>query len=219
MLSDLMDSWIPVALSQDLPAATVMPVLSPAGPLALWRSRSGRATASADRCPHRGMRLSHGFVRGEALSCIYHGWSYSQAGTCLRIPAHPGLVPPETIRVATHAVEETRGIIWVAVGEPMAEAPRLDGFVPLRSLTAEAELSAIEAAVGATAGADGLVWQAPNASAIRLLLVPQRAGETLIHVLVPDGCSASERIAASRAVESLRRAAEERQQKGSRRAA
>ena len=21
------------------------------------------------------MRLSHGFVRGEALSCIYHGWS------------------------------------------------------------------------------------------------------------------------------------------------
>jgi hypothetical protein len=165
------------------------------------------------------MRLSHGFVRGEALSCIYHGWSYSQAGTCLRIPAHPGLVPPETIRVATHAVEETRGIIWVAVGEPMAEAPRLDGFVPLRSLTAEAELSAIEAAVGATAGADGLVWQAPNASAIRLLLVPQRAGETLIHVLVPDGCSASERIAASRAVESLRRAAEERQQKGSRHAA
>ena len=46
---------MPVALSADLPAGTVMPAQSPAGPIALWRSRSGRAAAFADRCPHRGM--------------------------------------------------------------------------------------------------------------------------------------------------------------------
>ncbi|TIT21704.1 MAG: Rieske (2Fe-2S) protein, partial [Mesorhizobium sp.] len=34
-------SWMPVALSADLPAGTVMPAQSPAGPVALWRSRSG----------------------------------------------------------------------------------------------------------------------------------------------------------------------------------
>lgn len=219
MLSDLRDSWIPVALSQDLPAATVMPALTPAGPVALWRSRSGQVAVSADRCPHRGMRLSHGFVRGEALSCIYHGWSYSQAGTCVRIPAHPGLTPPETIRVATQVVEEAGGIIWVATGEMAAGPPEFGGLAPLRSLTAGAGLAAIEAETGATAGPEGLVWQAGNAPAMRLLLVPHGDGETLIHVLVPEGCTAPERILASRAVESLRRAAEDRHRKGIRHAA
>ena len=86
MPSDKTGSWMPVALSQDLPAGTVMPARMPAGSIALWRSHSGRVAASADRCPHRGMRLSHGFVRGEALSCIYHGWSYC-AGR--KLSAHP----------------------------------------------------------------------------------------------------------------------------------
>jgi phenylpropionate dioxygenase-like ring-hydroxylating dioxygenase large terminal subunit len=219
MQSEKTDSWIPVALSQDLPAATAMPAWTQAGSIALWRSQSGRVAASADRCPHRGMRLSHGFVRGEALSCIYHGWSYSQAGNCLRIPAHPDLTPPDTIRVVTQAVQEHGGVIWVAVGQPAAEPPSLDGLAPLRSLTAQAELATIEDAAGATTDSEGLDWKAPDAPAIRLLLVARDGDETLIHVLVPQGCSSSERIAASRAVEGLRRAAEALQQEGSRHAA
>ena len=138
MPSDTAGSWTRVALSADLPPATVIPAWTPAGSIALWRTQSGRVSASSDRCPHRGMRLSHGFVRGEALSCIYHGWSYSPAGGCIRIPAHPDLVPPETIRVAVHKVEESGGVIWVAVGEPSASQPSLDDLLPLRSLTAEA---------------------------------------------------------------------------------
>lgn len=213
MLSDTTGCWTPVALSADLPAGTVMPARTPAGSIALWRSDSGRTAASADRCPHRGMRLSHGFVRGEALSCIYHGWSYAQAGNCLRIPAHPGLTPPETIRVATQQVEESDGIIWIAVGEPAARPPRFEGLVPLRSLTAHAGVAALEAAAGAKAGADGLVWPAQN-SQVRLLLVAQGDDQTLIHVLLDDNSSPAQRIAASRAAETLRRAAEALQTKG-----
>ncbi|ESW94471.1 oxidoreductase [Mesorhizobium sp. LSJC265A00] len=160
------------------------------------------------------MRLSHGFVRGEALSCIYHGWTYSQAGQCLRIPAHPSLTPPETIRVTTRLVEEAGGIIWVADGEPDGKPPLFEGYVPLRSLTARAGHSALSVAAGTKATVEGYVWQAPGAPAIRLLPIPQEAGETLIHVLVPADCDASERIAASRAAESLRRMAEGIEAKG-----
>lgn len=213
MLSDTTGCWTPVALSADLPAGTVMPARTPAGSIALWRSDSGRTAASADRCPHRGMRLSHGFVRGEALSCIYHGWSYAQAGNCLRIPAHPGLTPPETIRVATQQVEESDGIIWLAVGEPTARPQRFEGLVPLRSLTAHAGVAALEAAAGAKAGPEGLVWPAQN-SQVRLLLVAQGDDQTLIHVLLDDNSSPAQRIAASRAAETLRRAAEALQTKG-----
>ena len=206
MLSDTTGSWTPVALSADLPPATVIPAWTPAGSIALWRSQSGRLSASSDRCPHRGMRLSHGFVRGEALSCIYHGWSYSPAGGCIRIPAHPDLVPPETIRVAVQQVEEQGGIIWVAVGESAVRPPPLDHLVPLRSLMLEADIAAIEAAAGGKAGADGLI-RIVDYPWIRLLSAAQ-SGRTLIHVLVEQDRSVAERVMASRIAEAVRRKAE-----------
>ncbi|OJG01563.1 Rieske (2Fe-2S) protein [Pararhizobium antarcticum] len=213
MLSDTTGSWTPVALSQDLPAGTVIPAYIVSGSIALWRSDSGRIAASADRCPHRGMRLSHGFVRGEAISCIYHGWSYAQSGHCLRIPAHPGLKPPETIRVATYVVEEADGVIWVAAGAPGSMPPGLDGFVPFRSLTVHAARAAIEDAAGATAGPEGLVDITSGAGNIRLLLSAQDGDRTLVHVLLVGEADAATRISASRTVESLRRTAEDRQEK------
>lgn len=214
MPSDTTGSWTPVALSADLPAGTVIPARTPAGSFALWRSESGRLSASADRCPHRGMRLSHGFVRGEALSCIYHGWSYASEGHCLRIPAHPGLVPPETIRVATQKVAESDGVIWVAVGEPADQPPCFEGLVPLRSLAAQAGIAAIEEAAGAKTGADGVVRQVVGSREIRFLLVEQDHDQTLIHVLLDDKTASSDRIAASRAAETLRRSAESVQARG-----
>jgi hypothetical protein len=155
------------------------------------------------------MRLSHGFVRGEALSCIYHGWSYSPAGGCIRIPAHPDLVPPETIRVAVQKVEESNGLIWVAVGQPATQPPPLGNLVPLRSLTAEAGIAAIEAAAGAKADADGL-FSVADFPWIRLLPT-QQGDRTLIHVMIEQACSTVDRIAASRIAEAVRRQAEARQ--------
>jgi nitrite reductase/ring-hydroxylating ferredoxin subunit len=200
-----------------------MPARTKAGSIALWRSDSGRPAASADRCPHRGMRLSHGFVRGEALSCIYHGWSYTQAGNCLRIPAHPGLTPPETISVATQQVKEAGGVIWVAVGDPMDQPPRFDGLVPLRSLTANAGIAVIETAAGAKTetaagaktGADCLLRTSQNSADLNLLLVEQEQDQTLIHVLLDGDATPYQRISASRAAETLRRAAEDLQARGS----
>lgn len=211
MNSDTTGSWTPVALSADLPAGTVIPARISAGSIALWRSESGRLAASADRCPHRGMSLSHGFVRGDALSCIYHGWSYAQAGNCIRIPAHPGLAPPETIRARTFAVEEAGGVIWVAADEPASKPPVLEGLTPLRSMTTDAGIAAIEAAAGAKADAEGLIE--PAGGALCLLVSARNDGQTLIHVLLKGETSPADRIAASRRAESLRRAAEDLQKK------
>ena len=201
-------SWAPVALSSDLPPGTVIPAWTSVGPIALWRSQSGRATASSDRCPHRGMRLSHGFVRGEALSCIYHGWSYAVSGACIRIPAHPDLVPPETIRVAVQQIEEAGGILWAAVGQPATQPPQLDELVPLRSLGVEGDVAAIEAAAGAKIDSRGLI-RLPEFPWIGLLLAPQEK-HALLLLMIDRDRGPADRIAASRIVESIRRAAEER---------
>ena len=198
--------WTPAALSADLAASTAMSASLANKTIALWRSASGRLTASDDRCPHRGMRLSHGFVRGEALSCIYHGWRYGQDGQCLRIPAHPDLAPPKTIRVETYPVIEQDGVIWIADGEDAGTPPPLDGLTPLRSLSVSAGIGAIELAADAKADADGLLK--PSGGTFCLLLAPLGEAETLIHVLVSADATPPQRIAASRQAETLRRKAE-----------
>lgn len=199
-------TWTPVAVSADLPPATAMPVKLGAATIALWRSASGRLTASDDRCPHRGMRLSHGFVRGEALSCIYHGWRYGQDGQCLRIPAHPDLAPPKTIRVETYPVIEQDGVIWIANGNEADTPPHIKGFAPLRSLNVHTGIAAIESAAGVEADGDGILKTSDEATC--LLLSDQGNDETLIHVLIPAGATPAQRIAASRQAETLRRKAE-----------
>lgn len=199
-------SWTPVALSRDVPALVVLPVVAGGVELALWRSASGRLAAWADRCPHRGMRLSHGFVRGEALSCIYHGWSYGAGGNCLRIPAHPDLDPPEAIRVPVHRATEAGGMIWVAVaeGDEIAHPPALAGLTPLRSLTVQAGAEAVRSAAGFAMGPDGVLRGHLAALAVTVLMQPLPDGATVLHVLT-EPADTEALIAASRAVDALRR--------------
>lgn len=182
-------SWIPVALSPDLPPGVAIPVTTIWGELALWRSATGRLACWTDRCPHRGMRLSHGFVRGELLSCIYHGWRYDSEGQCRKIPAHPDLEPPAAIRVARFPCAEQDGVIWVAREAPEAAPPALPDLEPLRSL----EICAPPVRVRAEAP-EGLT-----------LLLQETPGATVVHALITPG---ADRVGASRALEALRRRVE-----------
>ena len=66
-------------------------------PLVLWRDH-GAVHAWADRCPHRGARLSLGRVlttlQGPRLECPYHGWQFAGGGRCRHVPAAPDFDPP-----------------------------------------------------------------------------------------------------------------------------
>ena len=208
MPQNIAPAWIPVALSTDLPVASVIPARLTTASLAIWRAQSGAVSAVADRCPHRGMRLSHGFVRGEALSCIYHGWRYGKSGNCLAIPAHPSLTPPEAIRVATYRAGERDGVIWVTAEEVAADMPSNEGFVGLRSITLSATAETLAACIGADLIEDAIDW-AINGMRARLLTAPSgEDGALLAHLLVDSSATKVQKIAASTALETLRRQAE-----------
>ena len=198
-------AWTPVALARDLPPLCVMPAWVNGTQLALWRSATGRVAAWADRCPHRGMRLSHGFVRDEALSCIYHGWSYGTDGQCLRIPAHPDLVPPDAIRVPVYHAMESGGVVWVATQATDALPPSVDGS-PLRSL-------AVDAAVDWAAAGFSLSGQVAcgqlSGTTVMILLQPLPFGRCALHVLAEATASPATLREVSRGLEGLRRQAEE----------
>lgn len=210
MYPNEMCRWTPVALSADVPTATVVPAWTPQGQIALWRSQSGVLAASSDRCPHRGMRLSYGFVRGEALSCIYHGWSYGKDGRCLRIPAHPGLTPPETINTQNQTVEERDGVVWVTGdGTPGMAPPTFPDTVPLRTITVAASAAALRLAVEVRGTGDNGASQCSLVGQpVTLLLVAQSADNTLVHILVASNASSLSRIKISRAAELMRLKAE-----------
>jgi nitrite reductase/ring-hydroxylating ferredoxin subunit len=106
--------WIPVALSADIEAGTSAGTLVNGEERVVWRDDKGEIHVWEDRCPHRGMRMSFGFVRGDHIACLYHGWRYDTGGQCRYIPAHPDLDVPKTIKVPTFAAIERASIIWMA---------------------------------------------------------------------------------------------------------
>jgi nitrite reductase/ring-hydroxylating ferredoxin subunit len=149
---------IPVSLSGGVEPGGRTGTTVSGRPVVVWRGADGRVRAWADRCPHRGMRLSFGFVRQNQLTCIYHGWSFGDGpgeARCRSVPAHPGMPPPGKAVVAAFPVAEVLGLIWVGAGPGETEPPRdaaavADAVHPVRSVTVRAPSTALRAALEAT---------------------------------------------------------------------
>lgn len=115
MFVDLMDDgWLPVALGRDVEKGASAGAVVNGQDIVIWRDKSGQVHIWEDRCPHRGMKLSFGFVRDDHIACLYHGWEFGPSGKCHRIPAHPELDVPPSICTKTYAAAEVAGLIWVA---------------------------------------------------------------------------------------------------------
>lgn len=216
----------PIGLSDDLAPRQVMRAIVGQHDMAVWRSVSGVVSAWNNRCPHRGMRLSHGFVRGESLACAYHGWHFNCGGYCHYIPAHPELNPPKTVRPTIYSVAEQGGLIWV---DPEHEAKPVTLPVetaPIRSITlacnadiALQSLATVPREPDETITTFHTFCDAPQLlsaeisgrSAGLIIAVHQpQSHRTTIHVLVHIAVSVEDRIAVSRWLEAVRRDAEAR---------
>ena len=137
--------WFPIALADEIEPATSTGTRLFGQELVVWRDAGGQSHVWEDRCPHRGMRLSFGFVRGDHIACLYHGWQFDQGGRCRYIPAHPRLDVPASITVDRFASIERLGLVWVYSGDTSAPAGAPPGdnaeTLAVRSLTIEAPLS------------------------------------------------------------------------------
>jgi phenylpropionate dioxygenase-like ring-hydroxylating dioxygenase large terminal subunit len=118
----LRHEWFAVANVSDLPENRPHGVELLGRKVVLWRSGS-RFVAFEDLCIHRGSRLSLGIVENGCLRCPYHGWTYNADGRCVRIPAHPDLVPPARAKTNVYACKEAYGWVWVALEEPAGDVP------------------------------------------------------------------------------------------------
>lgn len=157
---------IPVSLSDGVEPGARTGTSASGIPLVVWRGQDGVVRAWADRCPHRGMRLSFGFVRENHLACVYHGWSFGDSADtgatdaptarCVAVPAHPSMTPSARAAVPAFPVAEALGMIWVGThpGDtepPQAVAGMPETVYPVRSITVPASAAELHAAIEASA--------------------------------------------------------------------
>jgi phenylpropionate dioxygenase-like ring-hydroxylating dioxygenase large terminal subunit len=92
-------------------------------PVVIFRRASGALAAVEDRCCHRGLPLSLGEVRGEAIVCGYHGISYDGNGKCLAIPGQPHV--SSRMGVRAYPLVERDELAWIWMGDPGEAQPEL----------------------------------------------------------------------------------------------
>lgn len=121
--------WLVVGLEGEVPENGTLPCRLGNHELLLWRGRDQEVHAVADRCPHRGTRLSVGFVRAGRLTCAYHGWRFDAAGNCVFFPAVPDATPPKQACLETYPLVVSQGLMWTHLGNARVDSPPvLDGL-------------------------------------------------------------------------------------------
>lgn len=86
--------------------------------LVAWRDSHGALSVMRDRCPHRGVALSVGEVRGDCIECPFHGFQFDATGKCALIPANgKNAEPPKAMRVTTYPVREAHGFVYAWYGD------------------------------------------------------------------------------------------------------
>ena len=218
-------AFIGVGFSEHLSNARVMRAYVNGKDVVVWRSHSGKLSAWENRCPHRGMRLSYGFVRGESLACMYHGWHYGVDRKCKYIPAHPDLEPPETIQIQRYYSFEKNSVIWVSDGSEANTREIPTGLFPIRSLEFHCSADILKNNLDGFASnpleGDQIVFHVTDEQedvmrvdiakrnlALSFIFQTLPNSRCFIHVLSEEECAPRDKKWISRGLEHLRRTAE-----------
>ncbi len=96
------------------------------------------------------MKLSFGFVRGDHIACLYHGWQYDRARLLPVYSCAPqNSMSRKTFKVPSYPSQEQDGMIWTTLSEnPLPLHVGSDPTVPLRSLYLDCGIDTAIAALG-----------------------------------------------------------------------
>jgi 5,5'-dehydrodivanillate O-demethylase len=117
--------WTAIYRGQDLRTGHAKPIRIMGENYTLYRGQSGRAQVIDYRCPHRGAQLHLGWIEGDTIRCVYHGWKFDCSGQCIEQPAEePGFA--NKVQIKTYPTREYLGMIFAYFGE--GEPPAFPPF-------------------------------------------------------------------------------------------
>ena len=112
------NQWYIVCFEDELKKGALLQRKIVGEELVAFRTEAGKVAVLQNRCCHRNVHLSLGYVKGEHIKCGYHGWEFGQSGKCEHIPSLP---PDERIPkmacVKSYDVVVKHKIIWAYIGD------------------------------------------------------------------------------------------------------
>ena len=114
------NAWLPVCAVKQLQRKPIRRLLH-GHPLVIFNGKDGPAVLQ-DRCPHRNVPLSNGFVQDGAIVCPYHGWAFQADGTCSTLP---GSEPTADHCAQALPVRVENGLVFTNLGSSRRD------FIPL----------------------------------------------------------------------------------------
>jgi 5,5'-dehydrodivanillate O-demethylase oxygenase subunit len=124
--------WQPIYRAEEVRAGQAKPVQIMGERYTLYRGDGGTPHVVDFRCPHRGTQLSSGWIEGDSIRCMYHGWCFNAAGQCIEQPAEEKSFAGK-IRIRSCPTREYLGLIFAYFGEgeapPFPRYPHMEGGV------------------------------------------------------------------------------------------
>jgi 5,5'-dehydrodivanillate O-demethylase oxygenase subunit len=119
--------WQPIAQSHTLDAGKARALTVMHEDLTLFRGENGSPFLVGGRCAHRCTVLHTGWVQGDEIRCMYHGWKFAGSdGRCTEMPAERN-AQLDRARIAAYPLREYGGLIFAYLGggePPSFELPR-----------------------------------------------------------------------------------------------
>lgn len=120
---DVHEVWYPVYYLADLDRSQLATFKLLEQDIVIWWDKTAQSwRAFEDKCPHRLAPLSQGRIAEDGLlECPYHGWAFSGAGDCQRIPqqAVGGMAElSKRACVRSFPTAERQGLLFVYAGQP-----------------------------------------------------------------------------------------------------
>jgi 5,5'-dehydrodivanillate O-demethylase len=108
--------WVPVAELESIKPGRGKSVLVMGERVTVYRGESGVPHVIANFCAHRGTRLSTGWIEGDCIRCLYHGWLYDAQGQCVEQPGETAGFA-DKISVRSYPTQSWVGLIFAYFGE------------------------------------------------------------------------------------------------------
>ena len=117
--------WVPACLAEEVAENDGAPVRTTilGEKLVVFRDTNGTVAVIDERCPHRLASLALGRNEEGGIRCIYHGWKFDTAGTCVDMPTEPSEHTfRDRIKLRSYPAYEAGGMVWTYLG-PVGTAP------------------------------------------------------------------------------------------------
>lgn len=117
--------WLAVHRSEDIAKGEAKPIRIMNEDFTLYRGESGRVQVIDSACPHRWAPMHLGWIEGDDIRCVYHGWKFDCSGRCIEQPAEEAGFARK-VRIGSYPTQEYLNLVWCYFGE--GEPPQFPPF-------------------------------------------------------------------------------------------